>query len=231
MATATGGKMRRSFSCNENLSQIYSDLASSLETSLDIDQRVTSGGVSSRSRPALPPRPPIVTLTGYANRSLKGEDRCQIERVTIGGEPIVVAFVADGHGGSAAAQLCYEMIVPNLVELAEGRPNRAVMRMACTACLQRIHQHVRQIPGLLKEPFLPYVAPAVTLCFPICQRINSFLQAVSPKRIEIVFRFVKVRSSPPPRTPLPPTLTATLTATLYRHPLPPTLYPHPNPPP
>ena len=173
MATATGGKMRRSFSCNENLSQIYSDLASSLETSLDIDQRVTSGGVSSRSRPALPPRPPIVTLTGYANRSLKGEDRCQIERVTIGGEPIVVAFVADGHGGSAAAQLCYEMIVPNLVELAEGRPNRAVMRMACTACLQRIHQHVRQIPGLLKEPFLPYVAPAVTLCFPICQRIDS----------------------------------------------------------
>ena len=24
-----------------------------------------------------------------------------------------------------------------------------------------------------QEPFLPYVAPAVTLCFPICQRINS----------------------------------------------------------
>ena len=28
-----------------------------------------------------------------------------------------------------------------------------------------------------KQPFLPYVAPAVTLCFPICQRMNSSLHA------------------------------------------------------
>ena len=46
----------------------------------------------------------------------------------------------------------------------------------CYSCLETTHK---------KEPFLPYVAPAVTLCFPRCQRMNSFLQVHLELRLEL----------------------------------------------
>ena len=46
---------------------------------------------------------PVVVSVGCAGRILKNEDRLKLEEAAIGGEELLFALVADGHGGANAA--------------------------------------------------------------------------------------------------------------------------------
>ena len=54
--------------------------------------------------------------------------------------------------------------------------------------------------ALQKVPFLPYVAPAVTLCFPICQRIYSSVHRTPRRRSDRSARYLF--SPHPPISPI-----------------------------
>ena len=57
-----------------------------------------------------------------ATRPLKGEDRCNVLRTSIGGEEVLLAAVLDGHGGSQAAAHCARELLPSIAQCCRNDP-------------------------------------------------------------------------------------------------------------
>ena len=95
------------------------------------------------TRESAPPVPPPVPVGAGAMRDLKGEDRWKLRTESIGGESILFAVVADGHGGQAAAQRCADTVVPYILDAAAGDASGAALRRAGRAAFQRLHAEVR----------------------------------------------------------------------------------------
>lgn len=70
---------------------------------------------------------------GESQRSLKGEDCYGSRRVALGGDEVVLAMVADGHGGSAASKHCEQLLLDYFLAAADGDACASSLRGACEA--------------------------------------------------------------------------------------------------
>mmetsp|Transcript_11539 Transcript_11539/g.22382 ORF Transcript_11539/g.22382 Transcript_11539/m.22382 type:complete len:442 (+) Transcript_11539:107-1432(+) len=84
---------------------------------------------------------------GSSFRVKKGEDAHDLRREVIGGEPVVLAMVADGHGGSAASAFCRDFIFDAFLERANGDASAESLQAAGRAAFHRAHAEVHAIPG------------------------------------------------------------------------------------
>ena len=71
-------------------------------------------------------------LEGMCQRSLKHEDRVATHRAMVGGEEVVLMLVADGHGGSDAAELCTDLL-PAITSVADDGSAVALCSATCRA--------------------------------------------------------------------------------------------------
>lgn len=118
---------------------------SSLSSDLSIDP------VLSMSAPAgfqllSPNALPIAAVRnqiGGHQKSLKGEDVFLTKRITIGTETVDFALVADGHGGSIAAEYIKDHVIEYIQEVAAGNASARALRRAGRTALARLHEEVR----------------------------------------------------------------------------------------
>ena len=82
---------------------------------------------------------------GESQRSLKGEDCYGSRRVALGGDEVVLAMVADGHGGSAASKHCEQCLLDYFLAAADGDACASSLRGACEACLARAHSELIEV--------------------------------------------------------------------------------------
>ena len=82
-------------------------------------------------------------LLGSAQRVLKGEDKFTECKVQIGRDPVFFGVVADGHGGTFAAEYCKRNIVRYICEGAAGDSSGAALRRAGSKAFSRLHEEVR----------------------------------------------------------------------------------------
>jgi serine/threonine protein phosphatase PrpC len=75
-------------------------------------------------------------------RSKKGEDFIDIQHTDVGGVEIVILLVADGHGGSAAAEICVATLPRYIVDEADCDASAASLRRACASAIQRVQDDV-----------------------------------------------------------------------------------------
>ena len=80
---------------------------------------------------------------GHFMRDLKGDDRCAVLEATIGGDELVLVLVADGHGGSAAAQHVCDRLLRLIVETASDGSCEA-LQVAVVAGFEAMHRAVRE---------------------------------------------------------------------------------------
>uniref|UniRef100_A0A6T0CHI4 PPM-type phosphatase domain-containing protein n=1 Tax=Chrysotila carterae TaxID=13221 RepID=A0A6T0CHI4_CHRCT len=85
--------------------------------------------------------------SGFDFRVKKGEDAHNLRREVVGGEPVVLAMVADGHGGSAASAFCRDFIFDAFLERANGDASAESLQAAGRAAFYRAHAEVHAIPG------------------------------------------------------------------------------------
>lgn len=76
---------------------------------------------------------------GMCQRRMKGEDRTDKRRTTIGGEQVLLLMVADGHGGAAAAEVCQEVALSYVVAEAGGDASAESLRSACASAFLATH--------------------------------------------------------------------------------------------
>ena len=99
------------------------------------------------------------SLYGSHNATLKGEDGLRVERVTIGGEPVVVAMVVDGHSGHEAAALAIDDLVELVAEEARGDAAGDSLCSAARRAFARLHKQLHDSPDPGRAP-----GASVTLC-------------------------------------------------------------------
>ncbi|KAL1493517.1 hypothetical protein AB1Y20_017220 [Prymnesium parvum] len=87
--------------------------------------------------------PPVGTFT----RALKGEDRCGWRKEVVFGEELTLAFVADGHAGHAAAELCAERALSYVIAECEADASGAELQKACAVAFERLHKEARAASG------------------------------------------------------------------------------------
>ena len=80
---------------------------------------------------------------GGAARELKGEDKWTLKEAVVGGETLVFAVVADGHGGAKAAEYCKEHASQYMIEEASGDASAESLRGAGRRAFARLHKEVR----------------------------------------------------------------------------------------
>jgi len=119
---------------------------------IDVDMtQSTSLESSSPSTPSLEDGasplagPSWACVVGESQRSLKGEDCYGSRRVTLGGEEVVIAMVADGHGGSAASKYCEQRMLDYFLAAADGDACALSLRSSSEACLARAHSELIEI--------------------------------------------------------------------------------------
>ena len=65
-----------------------------------------------------------------ARRGAQGEDKWTLKEAVVGGETLVFAVVADGHGGAKAAEYCKEHASQYMIEEANGDASAESLRGA-----------------------------------------------------------------------------------------------------
>eukprot|EP00965_Chrysotila_dentata_P036361 1211154-Pleurochrysis_carterae.AAC.3 len=78
---------------------------------------------------------------------LKGEDCFKVERLLMKEERLLVAVVADGHGGQKASKYCSEKIIHHMEEFAQGNPSMESLSEACTQAFRKAHAVICALPG------------------------------------------------------------------------------------
>ena len=82
-------------------------------------------------------------LLGSAQRVLKGEDKFTECNVQIGRDTVFFGVIADGHGGTFAAEHCKRHVVRYISEGADGDSSGAALRRAGSKAFSRLHEEVR----------------------------------------------------------------------------------------
>jgi len=62
-------------------------------------------------------------------------------------ERLLVAVVADGHGGQKASKYCSEKIIHHMEEFAQGNPSMESLSEACTQAFRKAHAVICALPG------------------------------------------------------------------------------------
>eukprot|EP00965_Chrysotila_dentata_P153175 5062046-Pleurochrysis_carterae.AAC.1 len=108
---------------------------------------VASKGASASAAAKTPISPPGVGgfEVGAASRVRKGEDTYNFCSEVIGGERVIMAMVADGHGGGAAALFCRDHLLGSFIELARGDPSAESLQAAGRGAFRRAHAEVRSM--------------------------------------------------------------------------------------
>jgi len=85
-------------------------------------------------------------LVGDAEIVLKGEDQSTTRDVMLNGERLVIAMIADGHGGKEASAHCKAMVVDELLEGLKV-PDGLHVRAAGTHAFLKAHEEVLAMKG------------------------------------------------------------------------------------
>ena len=85
-------------------------------------------------------------LVGDAEIVLKGEDQSTTRDVMLNGERLVIAMIADGHGGKEASAHCKAMVVDELLEGLKV-PDGLHVRAAGTHAFLKAHEEVLAMMG------------------------------------------------------------------------------------
>jgi len=92
---------------------------------------------------------PLLTKSVYGSnhRTVKGEDGLRVERVTIGGEQVVMAIVVDGHHGHEAAAHVVDGLVELVAEEAHGDATGAALCSAACRAFEELHRQLHNSPN------------------------------------------------------------------------------------
>ena len=101
----------------------------------------------SNATPNAPVLPWPRVETGDICRNLKGEDMWCCMRATLGGDEVMLALVADGHGGKDAASYCKQHVLNDVVKRAQHDGSTEAIGRACTKAFLDAHAQVRKIEG------------------------------------------------------------------------------------
>ena len=85
--------------------------------------------------------PQVLVTSAFGSHAmiLKGEDGLRVERLVIGGDVVVCAVVADGHGGHQAAALVLHHMCEMLCEESHGNGSSIALAQALERTFARLH--------------------------------------------------------------------------------------------
>jgi len=85
--------------------------------------------------------PQVLVTSAFGSHAmiLKGEDGLRVERLVIGGDVVVCAVVADGHGGHQAAALVLHHMCEMLCEESQGNGSSIALAQALERTFARLH--------------------------------------------------------------------------------------------
>jgi len=87
------------------------------------------------------------SLYGSHHKVVKGEDGLRVERVTIGGEQVVMAIVVDGHHGHEAAAHVVAGLVELVAEEAHGDAAGTALCSAAGRAFEELHRQLHNSPN------------------------------------------------------------------------------------
>ena len=93
-----------------------------------------------------------------------GLDRAVANEMTIGGENVLVAMVAEGLGASGAVDWCAANLTQTFVRAARGDPSAGSLRRAGKEAFKEAHREVRRLLAAAGPSAPPASACHVTVC-------------------------------------------------------------------
>ncbi len=106
--------------------------------------------------------PSLEVLVGKCSKPLKGEDMSVTCEAIIGGDPFILALVADGHGGKTASSHVARHALKRLVEKAKGG-SACALDDAAAEVFREMHAEIRAIPDCELAPSSDTAQPATDL--------------------------------------------------------------------
>ena len=134
----------------------------------------------------------VPTSFGHHLESRKGQDGLRAQRVEIGGEPITMLLVCDGHGGSHAVATAIHTLFELFGQHSLGDPSSTGLQLAAEKAFRIVHDNLQEhdtTSGTTATLVLINEARAELTCCCVGDSFAALVEAPSPddpKRMPVV---------------------------------------------